>query len=622
MSTKTTFKRIALVAAASLGLGVLSIVPSQAAVSGLTVTITDGAATLQQSDSRNAATIRIQGTVDAGDSITVFAVPTTTPTATYRAFFLNLDSSTPNATNTTTVDTVGTTSKLVTQNITSGGMSLNVVTNPKSATDSALAAAVNNGTVMQSVRISATSSKYIDYTIGLQLDSTVARVVGTYGFNVTVNGYNASTGGVSSNANNNVADQIITKTANIVVTNAVTGTANTASGSSTALLYAGSAWASTNVDSTTPVDATANNSTARAVIRVTLVSSTGLYVQESITATTSLGTIGASGSAVTGRSIKITSDASGITDLMVYADGTSGTATITLSSTSVSFANKSLTFYNPTVAKIEGTKRLNTLAVGTNSGAITAVPTDSTGNLIPTSTSVYAYSSDLTVVNTGSTTGTACTYTAGDAYVSCSLTGVNPGTATITLRNKSTVALSTYTAPTTFTVTVSTQSPTSVKLSLDKATYNPGDKAFLTVTLLDKDGKIAPPGAYTNVFALGGISSNLQVGSSSDTTTAVSFTTAATGSTSTNSIEPVKVYTVYMPVSGGTMTFTATGGALLPTAGQVAVTASATIADSGASALAAVTALASQVSAFITKINAQITTLTDLVMKIQKKVKA
>ena len=114
----------------------------------------------------------------------------------------------------------------------------------------------------------------------------------------------------------------------------------------------------------------------------------------------------------------------------------------------------------------------------------------------------------------------------------------------------------------------------------------------------------------------------MQVGSSSDTTTAVSFTTAATGSTSTNSIEPVKVYTVYMPVSGGTMTFTATGGALLPTAGQVAVTASATIADSGASALAAVTALASQVSAFITKINAQITTLTDLVMKIQKKVKA
>jgi len=293
-----------------------------------------------------------------------------------------------------------------------------------------------------------------------------------------------------------------------------------------------------------------------------------------------------------------------------------------LSSTSVTFANKSITFYSATVDKIVGTKRLNTLAIGANAGAITAVPTDATGNLIPTSTAVYAYSSDLSVVNTGTSTGTACTYTSGDAYVSCSLTGVNPGTATITLRNKSTVALSTYTAPTTFTVTVSSQTPTTVKLSLDKATYNPGDKAYLTVTLLDKDGKIAPPNAYVNVFALGGITSNLQVGASSDTTTAVSFSTAATGSISTNSIEPVKVYTVYMPLAGGTITFTATGGSSLPASGQVAVTAKATVADSGAAALAAVTALASQVSAFITKINAQITTLTDLVMKIQKKVKA
>jgi len=516
----------------------------------------------------------------------------------------------------TTIDTLGTTAINLLQGTTSGGMSLNVITNPKSATDSAMAMAVNNGTVAQSLRVSATGTRYINQTFGLQLDSTVARTAGTYSFQVTVKGFNA--GGTGNNTN--AADQTVTKTVNIVVSNAVTGTANTASGSSTALLYAGSSWGATNVDSTTPVLATADNSTARAVIRVTLVSSTGLYVQESITATTSIGTMG-SGTNV-GKSIKFTSDASGITDLNIYADGTSGTATITLSSTSVTFANKSITFYSATVDKIVGTKRLNTLAIGANAGAITAVPTDATGNLIPTSTAVYAYSSDLSVVNTGTSTGTACTYTSGDAYVSCSLTGVNPGTATITLRNKSTVALSTYTAPTTFTVTVSSQTPTTVKLSLDKATYNPGDKAYLTVTLLDKDGKIAPPNAYVNVFALGGITSNLQVGASSDTTTAVSFSTAATGSTSTNSIEPVKVYTVYMPLAGGTITFTATGGALLPTAGQVAVTASASINDSGSSALAAVTALASQVSAFITKINAQITTLTDLVMKIQKKVKA
>jgi hypothetical protein len=77
-------------------------------------------------------------------------------------------------------------------------------------------------------------------------------------------------------------------------------------------------------------------------------------------------------------------------------------------------------------------------------------------------------------------------------------------------------------------------------------------------------------------------------------------------------------YTVYMPVSGGTVTISATGGASLPLAGRVAVTASATVTDSGAAALAAVNALATTVASLRTLI----TTLTNLVLKIQKKVKA
>ena len=61
MSTKTNFKRIALVAVAALGLGVLSSVPSQATVSGTpTVTVTNGSATLTQSDSSTAATIAVR----------------------------------------------------------------------------------------------------------------------------------------------------------------------------------------------------------------------------------------------------------------------------------------------------------------------------------------------------------------------------------------------------------------------------------------------------------------------------------------------------------------------------------------------------------------------------------
>jgi hypothetical protein len=73
-----------------------------------------------------------------------------------------------------------------------------------------------------------------------------------------------------------------------------------------------------------------------------------------------------------------------------------------------------------------------------------------------------------------------------------------------------------------------------------------------------------------------------------------------------------------MPAAGGTVTLTATGGASLPLGGQVAVTASATVTDSAAAALAAVSALATTVASLKTLI----TTLTNLVLKIQKKVKA
>jgi hypothetical protein len=72
------------------------------------------------------------------------------------------------------------------------------------------------------------------------------------------------------------------------------------------------------------------------------------------------------------------------------------------------------------------------------------------------------------------------------------------------------------------------------------------------------------------------------------------------------------------PVGGGTIEITATGGGALPAAGQVAVKATATVNDSAAAALAAVQALATTVASLRTLI----TTLTNLVLKIQKKVKA
>ena len=79
-------------------------------------------------------------------------------------------------------------------------------------------------------------------------------------------------------------------------------------------------------------------------------------------------------------------------------------------------------------------------------------------------------------------------------------------------------------------------------------------------------------------------------------------------------------YTVYMPASGGSVSLVATGGTALAESLRTTggITATATVTDSGAAALAAVTALATTVASLKTLI----TTLTNLVLKIQKKVKA
>jgi hypothetical protein len=103
-------------------------------------------------------------------------------------------------------------------------------------------------------------------------------------------------------------------------------------------------------------------------------------------------------------------------------------------------------------------------------------------------------------------------------------------------------------------------------------------------------------------------------------TAAGSIITAAQNSAATGARAGSMQYTVYMPVSGGTVTLTATGGTALAerlrTAGGI--TATATVTDSGAAALAAVNALATTVASLRTLI----VTLTNLVLKIQKKVRA
>ena len=606
MSTKTNFKRIALVAIAALGLGVLSSVPSQAAVNtAATVTATAGTATVALSDSTTAATVAVRFFSDSagGDTATVTVTmgtqPSTTSLATADILVTALDTS-----------------------LSSGGAS---VLTGKGDSFTAWATAGGLGKDSQTATNSlgvitkaAVGNAYGKF--GFFLQPGVDRAAGTYSIDYVVKVFSA--GALSSTLGSSGSVSIVVTDGTVAAAGAVS-----AAGLSTAVMKGGSTWAasgnSTAVDSSISAVNTPSSATPVAVIRVTQRTAASEVSRESITVTTNIGNVGNESGTVIGKKVTLIGDADGIQDIGIFGDGTAGLATITIATTSVTFSNKQVTFYSTSVDKYEVTV-LGSIIGSSAASALLVKTYDAAGNLIVDGTSAYAYSDNLDVIATGGTaavpTGTACAYDAAKGGQVCSLTGAANGTANITIKNKSTGALSTKSS-TAVKLTVNTLLAAKVSLAFDKATYAPGEVAYIRVVAVDAAGvNVGPNSAYTNLLSSAGITSSIAFGNGSETTTAsevnMRYTTASSNGYASN--VAIGLYKVFMPASGGTVTITAKGGSVLPTAGQVTTTASATVTDSGAAALAAVTALATTVASLKTLI----TTLTNLVLKIQKKVKA
>ena len=586
MSTKTNFKRIALVAIAALGLGVLSSVPAKAVVNNATLTVTGtGTATNGTAmDSTTAASVALS-----------YIGTATTDTYVIEA---SLDNSPyPNVVLPTLqmIETAG----AVTTTGALGFVDFRGYSNNSAATQAAITSVAANARIYIAPNAAATTRVLGNYFVVLPQTA----VVGSYVTKITA--WNATTGKDTITAN-------VTTTVSAPVTT---------TGSATAFIN--SASTGNVADAATVALATAST-TPKAYITVKTLTAAGTANKESVTVTTTVGTVGTNATAGSiGRSVVFrnpaTGDTAGDLNIGVFSDGTAGTATISLSTTTLGvFATKQVTFYSATVSKIANTAMLSTIGIGATSATnppISGVATDSLSNVSASATAVYAYSSDTSVV---SNDGSACTYSTADKMHFCSLTGVKAGTAKITLRNAATLAAATV-ASNEVSVTVSNTQPASVKLAFNKATYAPGEKAIISVTVLDSTGASMPSQSWTNLFATGGISTSSSLSTGSDTLTAVSFATVGqAANTTAPSTTPSMYYTVYMPFAGGPVTISATGGTALPLAGQVKVTATATVSDSGAAALAAVTALATTVASLRTLI----TTLTNLVLKIQKKVKA
>jgi hypothetical protein len=267
MSTKTNFKRIALVAVAALGLGVLSSVPAKAVFSSVpTITVANGTATYGAADSSTAATAGIVWSTTAGSETLVVTVSQIAgPQAvTGRMTF---------------VDTAGA--------FTTTSAAYNNSTVPyTNSTQHAL---------IGSTTMTATSGNgYNSLNLLVQMDSTTVRTnySGTYTYRVTA---------TAKSATSFENDKIATADVSIVIAKPSAEATTASAGTSTAYISTTAANSSATTDAIPNVLATAST-TARAYIYVNLKNAAGAAAAESLTVTTSVGTVGTSSASV-GKSI-------------------------------------------------------------------------------------------------------------------------------------------------------------------------------------------------------------------------------------------------------------------------------------------------------------------------------
>ena len=643
MSTTTNFKRIALVAVAALGMGVLSSAPSQAAIgsSSIVLTTTAGTAVFDQStanqqDSATGALVTVQflASVASTDSVTVELAAKSKPTvsSTYPKALIQLVD-TANATALTDV-------KLDTRAAIAGSQTANPQLGAslgatKTTNASGVFATTDSGTA--ALISTPTANTYAGARFRVFLDSATTRVAGSYVYTVIVTPYETSMTATSASV----------KTIDVtIVVGAATAATVANSGTSFAGMVQASAWgsniaaAANYVDSTVSVASSAS-SAVRAVVRVGLRAADGTSTaQESVTVLMSRGLSGNVSGAAIGKSVTYAYTTAvrdtGYLEVFIYSDGTAGDATIDISTPTVTFAQKKITFFSTTISKLAVINGAPTLKVGSNTmtalalGTVWVKATDANGNNVTTAatgTGVFAYSSNTAIV---SDTATGCTYNSTTTYYHCSLAGVAAGTADITIGNVATgIGNATVKGDKTASVTVLSKGAATLSLAFDKASYAPGERGFIYISAKDADGKQIAQQTVTDLISSAGIvvtkGSITGAGNASLATAlnvqspalAVRVASVDTCDTLATGVA-VNCITFIAPVAGGTIELTATGGAGLPAAGQVAVKATATVTDSGAAALAAVQALATTVASLRTLI----TTLTNLVLKIQKKVKA
>jgi trimeric autotransporter adhesin len=285
---------------------------------------------------------------------------------------------------------------------------------------------------------------------------------------------------------------------------------------------------------------------------------------------------------------------------VIWSDGTAGTGTITgyIGSTALTQAAKTVTFfgkvatltaYETTVVQMGAPSLSSNAADSVNVGnnIMYVQAKDSAGNTVKsaamnTNANLWCISSDTSVASlttTNTPTDAAKPSTAGfvaatapgtGTFWTCNVRPLKEGSVTITLADDTVVATASITAAKTYTFAKSVGGTAAGfkgvgKITFDKTTYNVGEKAEITVTVLNASGNV-PGAVLTTGDAAGTVFTSLtqnrpfsSVGKGTGNTdlgfgtnrTDLSFTT--TGGTFFKGVE---TYVVYMPTTAGDVTIT------------------------------------------------------------------
>jgi hypothetical protein len=599
----TSIKRIALVAVAALGLGVLSVAPSQAADNVL-LKYTTGDATA--------------------------AAPYNTGTGVAGAFNYV----------TVTADT----------------WSATAGTDYVITTDSTFVGS-DGGT------ISADKKALVGNVLGNKIQVATPSV-GT----VTVSYWKRTAGVLAATAAETV----------VITVNATKQTSTYSAANSSAILAKGETTTAPTVDAVVTAVATANPDTAVATVKVVLKDALKAALNDTVTATIVSGsanvlvltgndttTVGVAGDA-TSRATAIASSSAlttfGTAYVLIFSNGISGPASVKISlSDGTVVATKSVTFSSTTVASITPTVNYAlvtrddgqptdgvTTSTYPTSAAVTLVLKDASGYAI-SGASITSVTPDVTTyISSAQCSGT----TDSTGSIDCSVTPVagKYGKTVLTFKSGTVSATATLTTAAAKASSIAITGPASVEA---------GSLVEFTFTAKDASGNAIADGSYLPAAFI-----------KSATSSAANYAFAAADTiTVTNGVASVKVYAPYI---SGTWKTTWTLQGTAATASAVAVgtnnvaaaiagskivvdvaisnaavdaatdaaneaaqaasdatdaaLAAADAADAATTkaqeAVDAVATLSAQVSKLITALKAQITTLTNLVIKIQKKVKA